>query len=270
MPSSPGPDEDPGPPAPFHVKHPNDATRSDGDPVAEPPGPFHVEQPTVARPGHPATMRVPEPPPEAAVVFGDRLPLVRRYVRHLATTGVEWGLLGPREVPRLWERHVLNCAVLSDLLPPGARIVDIGSGAGLPGVALALRRPDLEVTLVEPLLRRVEWLTEVVEDLALERVTVQRTRAEDVVGALRVPFVTARAVASLDRLCRWALPLLEPGGELLAIKGRSAEEEVVRTAAAVRRAGGVSTRVEQLGAGLLADPVTVVRVRVSGGLPKGA
>jgi 16S rRNA (guanine527-N7)-methyltransferase len=213
---------------------------------------------------------VPEPPSVAGVVFGDRLPSVRRYVRHLATTGVEWGLLGPREVPRLWERHVLNCAVLSDLLPPQARIVDIGSGAGLPGIALALRRPDLDVTLVEPLLRRVEWLTAVVEDLALERVTVRRTRAEDLVGVLRVPYVTARAVASLDRLCRWALPLLEPGGELLAIKGRSADEEVARTSAAVRRAGGVSTRVDRLGVDLLADPVTVVRVRVSGGRSRRA
>jgi 16S rRNA (guanine527-N7)-methyltransferase len=196
-------------------------------------------------------------------VFGDRLPRVRRYVRHLATTGVEWGLLGPREVPRLWERHVLNCAVLSDLVPTGARVVDIGSGAGLPGIALAVRRPDLEVTLVEPLLRRVEWLSMVVDDLQLADVTVRRTRAEDLAGALHVPYVTARAVASLDRLCRWALPLLEPGGELLAIKGRSAAEEVERTASAVRRAGGVQTEVVQLAGDLLADPVTVVRVRVS-------
>jgi 16S rRNA (guanine527-N7)-methyltransferase len=213
--------------------------------------------------GGPITGPVPEPPPVAGLLFGDRLPLARRYVRHLATTGVEWGLLGPREVPRLWERHVLNCAVLSDLLPPDAHIVDIGSGAGLPGIALALRRPDLQVTLVEPLLRRVDWLSMVVDDLALTRVDVQRTRAEDLAGRLQVPFVTARAVASLDRLCRWALPLLQPGGELLAIKGRSADEEVGRTAAAVRRAGGVDTRIERLAAGLLDDPVTVVRVKVS-------
>jgi 16S rRNA (guanine527-N7)-methyltransferase len=208
---------------------------------------------------------VPSAPPVAARLFGDRLPLARRYVRHLATTGVEWGLLGPREVPRLWERHVLNCAVLSDLLPPDARIVDIGSGAGLPGIALALRRPDLQVTLVEPLLRRVDWLAMVVDDLDLDRVTIQRTRAEELAGRLQVPYVTARAVASLDRLCRWALPLLEPGGELLAIKGRSADEEVTRTASAVRRAGGRDIRVERLATGVLDDPVTVVRVRVNDG-----
>jgi 16S rRNA (guanine527-N7)-methyltransferase len=211
------------------------------------------------------TGQVPEAPPVAEQVFGDRLPLARRFAGHLATTGVEWGLLGPREVPRLWERHVLNCAVLSDLLPPDVHVVDIGSGAGLPGIALALRRPDLQVTLVEPLLRRVDWLAMVVADLGLDRVSVQRTRAEDLAGRMQVPYVTARAVASLDRLCRWALPLLEPKGELLAIKGRSAEEEVARTAAAVRRAGGVDTRVERLAVGLLDDPVTVVRVRVSDG-----
>jgi 16S rRNA (guanine527-N7)-methyltransferase len=191
--------------------------------------------------------------------------LARRYVAHLATTGVEWGLLGPREVPRLWERHVLNCAVLSDLLPDGAKVVDIGSGAGLPGIALALRRPDLDVTLVEPLLRRVDWLTMVLDDLALEHVQVRRARAEELHGQLEVPYVTARAVASLDRLCRWGLPLLHPGGELLAIKGRSADEEVARTAAAVRKAGGVDAQVVRLADGLLHDPVTVVRVKVGEG-----
>lgn len=226
---------------------------------------FHVERSSVELAPLATTAQAPEPPAAALVVFGDRLPWVRRYVRHLATTGVEWGLLGPREVPRLWERHVLNCAVLTDLLPASAHLVDIGSGAGLPGITLALRRPDLQVTLVEPLLRRVEWLTMVLSDLGLENVTVRRSRAEDLVGQLAVPFVTARAVASLDRLCRWGLPLLEPGGELLAIKGRSAVDEVARSAAAVRKAGGSSTEVVELAVGLLDDPVTVVRVRVSEG-----
>jgi 16S rRNA (guanine527-N7)-methyltransferase len=207
----------------------------------------------------------PPPPDAATALFGERLPAARRFVDHLATTGVEWGLLGPREVPRLWERHVLNCAVLGELLPQGVHVVDIGSGAGLPGLALALRRPDLQITLVEPLLRRVDWLDMVIADLGLSRVDVQRTRAEDLAGRLHVPYVTARAVASLDRLCRWALPLLAPGGELLAIKGRSAGDEVLRTQAAVRRAGGVDTRIEQLAADLLGEPVTVVRVRVGQG-----
>lgn len=228
-------------------------------------GEFHVEHAVEAKAAHSLSSHVPEPPPEAAQLFGERSALARRYVRHLATTGVEWGLLGPREVPRLWERHVLNCAVIADLLPRSAHIADVGSGAGLPGLALALRRPDLDVTLVEPLLRRVDWLTMVVKDLALDRVTVRRARAEELVGELAFPYVTARAVASLDRLCRWALPLLSPGGELLAIKGRSAEEEVARTAAAVRKAGGRSTEVVRLATDLLDEPVTVVRVRVSEG-----
>lgn len=243
------------------MKPEDDATGSPA--AANPATVFHVE-PDGPSTGS-GTTHVPDPPDAAAAVFGDRLPLARRYVRHLATTGVEWGLLGPREVPRLWERHVLNCAVLTELLPDSAHVVDVGSGAGLPGIALALRRPDLHVTLVEPLLRRVEWLTMVVDDLALRNVTIRRSRAEDVAGDLAAPYVTARAVASLDRLCRWALPLLEPGGELLAIKGRSATEEVARTAAAVRKAGGRSTEVLELAAGLLEDPVTVVRVRVSEG-----
>lgn len=244
------------------MKPQDDAAADPG--VVVPVSRFHVE-PTAATMTGPANAGVPEPPPAAEVLFGDRLPLVRRYVRHLATTGVEWGLLGPREVPRLWERHVLNCAVLTDLLPEGAHVVDVGSGAGLPGIALALRRRDLHVTLVEPLLRRVEWLTMVVGDLGLDNVKIRRTRAEDVAGDLVVPYVTARAVASLDRLCRWALPLLEPGGELLAIKGRSAADEVARTAAGVRKAGGRSTELVELAAGLLDEPVTVVRVRVSVG-----
>jgi 16S rRNA (guanine527-N7)-methyltransferase len=216
-------------------------------------------------PAQPTTTHLPDAPDVAHQLFGAHLPLARRYVRHLATSGVEWGLLGPREVPRLWERHVLNCAVLTELLPEDAHVVDIGSGAGLPGIALALRRPDLQVMLVEPLLRRVDWLRMVVDDLALSGVTIRRTRAEDLAGEVQVPFVTARAVASLDKLCRWALPLLEPAGQLLAIKGRSAPEEVARTRSAVRRAGGTGTEVVQLAGDLLEDPVTVVRVRVSSG-----
>ena len=201
-------------------------------------------------------------PTVAEQLFGDRLPLVVRYVEHLATTGVEWGLIGPREVPRLWERHVLNCAVVRDLVPEGVLVVDVGSGAGLPGLPLALARPDLRVVLVEPLLRRVEWLQLVVADLGLDAVQVRRARAEEVVGTLSAPVVTARAVAPLDRLARWGLPLLEPGGALLAVKGRTAEQEVAETSAGVRRAGGVSTEVLSVGAGLLVEATTVVRVRV--------
>ena len=201
-------------------------------------------------------------PVAAELVFGDRIALAQRYVEHLATTGTQWGLLGPREVPRLWERHVLNCAVVAELIPDGALVADIGSGAGLPGIAVALCRPDLQVVLIEPLLRRIEWLQLVVADLGLTQVQVLRAHAQDLAGELVVPVVTARAVAPLDRLARWGLPLLAPGGELLAIKGRTAAQEIEQTRAGVRRAGGIGSEIVTVGTGVLDEGVTVVRVRV--------
>lgn len=162
----------------------------------------------------------------AQELFGDRLPLAQRFVEHLATTGIERGLIGPREVPRLWERHVLNCAVVGDLLPEGALVADVGSGAGLPGLALALARPDCTFILIEPLERRVAWLDEVVEDLGLEAVDVVRARAEQVAGSVDVDVVTARAVSALKTLIPLTLPLIQGTGELLALKGRSAAEEI--------------------------------------------
>jgi 16S rRNA (guanine527-N7)-methyltransferase len=206
-----------------------------------------------------------EPPPAAAAVFGDRLDLARRYVAHLAGTGVERGLLGPHEAPRMWERHVLNCAVVAELLPDGARVVDLGSGAGLPGIPLVLARPDLSVVLVEPLARRVDWLREVVEDLGLS-VRVERGRAEEpgVRGRWEgADVVTARAVAPLARLAEWALPLLRPAGSLLALKGESAATEVARDAPAVRKLGGGDPRVVRCGVGVVDPPSTVVVVERS-------
>lgn len=200
-------------------------------------------------------------PASAVALFGPRLPLAERYARHLATTAVEWGLIGPREVPRLWTRHILNCAVVGELLPPGSEVVDIGSGAGLPGVALAIARPDVRVTLVEPLERRVAWLEDVVADLGLE-VSVRRARAEELAGSLVAPVVTARAVAPLRRLATWGLPLTAPGGELLAIKGQSAPAELEATVPHLRRLGAVRWDVVQCGSALLDVPTTVVRVRV--------
>ena len=195
-------------------------------------------------------------------MFGDRLDLATRFGRHLATTGVAHGLVGPREVPRLWGRHLLNCAVLTDLLPQAARVIDIGSGAGLPGLALAIRRPDLHVALVEPLLRRVTWLERVVDDLQLAQVDVLRGRAQDVAGSIRAPFVTARAVAPLSRLVGWALPLLEPNGTMLALKGRAAQDELDQALRDWPRAIA-SADVLSLGSGMLDEPTTVVRVVAS-------
>jgi 16S rRNA (guanine527-N7)-methyltransferase len=224
--------------------------------------------PELTGPDTPSEPQVGAPPPAAVAVFGDALPAVERYVEHLATTGITWGLLGPREIPRLWERHVLNCAVMADLIDRDARVVDIGSGAGLPGLTLALRRPDLTVVLVEPLLRRATWLEDVVADLELANARVRRARAEELRGVEQADYVTARAVAPLDRLARWGLPLLAPHGELLALKGRTAAEEVARTQRAVTAAGGASTEVVTVGAGLVDPPVTVVRIR-GGARPSG-
>ena len=230
------------------------------------PASFHVKPGDESGVGRPdATPSAGPPPPAAVTVFGAGLELAMRYVEHLATTGVEWGLIGPREVPRLWDRHVLNCAVVAELVAADGTVVDLGSGAGLPGLPLALARDDLEVVLVEPLLRRVEWLQLVVDDLGLRNVRVRRARAEDVVGELSVPVVTARAVAPLDRLARWALPLVSPGGALLAMKGRTVPQEVIDTRAGVRRAGGVSTDIVTVGVGVLEEATTVVRVRVGTG-----
>ena len=195
-------------------------------------------------------------------VFGERLPLAERYAEHLATTGVEWGLVGPREASRVWERHILNCAVVADLIPPAARVLDIGSGAGLPGIPLALARPDLRVVLVEPLARRVEWLRTVLADLELP-VEVERGRAEDISIRRRwegADVVTSRAVAPLHRLAAWCLPLVRPGGMMLAVKGMSAPAEVERDARAVAASGGGIPRIETCGVGIVDPPSTVVVV----------
>lgn len=198
----------------------------------------------------------------ATKVFGDRLGLAERYVQHLATTGMERGLLGPREVPRLWNRHVLNCAVVTELIDQNARVADVGSGAGLPGLTFALARPDLDITLIEPLERRCIWLYEVCEDLELENVTVMRGRAEQVVEQVEADFATARAVSALTNLAGLTIPLLHGKGQVLAIKGRSAVEEVDKAAKVIRKLGGRNTEVLTVGDSILAEPTTVVRIQV--------
>jgi 16S rRNA (guanine527-N7)-methyltransferase len=198
----------------------------------------------------------------AAVLFGDRLEFAQRYVDMLADTGVTHGLIGPKEGDRVWQRHVLNCAVLAELVEPGARVLDMGSGAGLPGIPLALARPDLEIVLLEPLARRVDWLRTVLGELELP-VNVVRGRAEDAMVRKQwggADVVTARAVAPLARLSGWGLPLLRPGGRLLAIKGASATDEVIRDRDAVRGFGGSAPHVVQCGGTHVDPPTTVVVV----------
>ncbi|GAA0810553.1 ribosomal RNA small subunit methyltransferase G [Spirilliplanes yamanashiensis] len=205
-------------------------------------------------------------PPEFAEpaerAFGDRLPEAIAYADLLATEGVIRGLIGPREAPRLWERHLLNCAVLSELIPPGASVLDVGSGAGLPGIVLAVARPDLHVTLVEPLARRTTFLTEAVDTLGLgATVTVVRARAEEAAAqGLTADVVTARAVAPLDRLAGWCLPLTAIGGRLLALKGSSATAEIAEHRSAVLALGGGEPAVHVCGTGLVDPPTTVVEV----------
>jgi 16S rRNA (guanine527-N7)-methyltransferase len=206
-------------------------------------------------------------------VFRSALPLAEEFARLLATEGVKRGLIGPREAPRLWERHLLNCAVLADAIPAGADVCDIGSGAGLPGLVLALTRPDLQVTLVEPLLRRATFLEEAVQRLGLPNVEVVRARAEELHGKRDFSVVTSRAVAPLGRLLDWSMPLVRQGGALVAMKGASAEDEVAAAEPQLRKHGAGAVVVEALGQDVLDPPTTVVRVeatRMSGlGLMSG-
>ena len=199
----------------------------------------------------------------AQSLFGDRLELAQRYVEHLASSGIVRGLIGPREAPRLWGRHVLNCAVVEALIPQDARVADVGSGAGLPGLCLAIARPDLELTLIEPLERRVTWLNEIVQDLQLENVQVLRARGEQVEelpGGSAPDVVTARAVSALGGLLDFTLPLLQGSGELLALKGRSAQQEIDKARKQLKRHRVAKTEVLTLGSELLEEPTTVVRV----------
>jgi 16S rRNA (guanine527-N7)-methyltransferase len=210
---------------------------------------------------------VAEPPQEfgavARHVFGERFDVAVAYARLLVTDGVVRGLIGPREAPRIWERHLINCAVMSSLVPKGASVVDVGSGAGLPGIVLAVARPDLSITLVEPLARRTAFLSEAVTALGLEAiVTVVRGRAEDVVDGppAGADVVTARAVAPLDRLAGWCLPLARTGGRLLALKGAAAAEEVAEHRGAIHRLGGGDPVLRHCGEGLIDPPTTVVEI----------
>jgi 16S rRNA (guanine527-N7)-methyltransferase len=204
----------------------------------------------------------PPAPAGAAQVFGDRLVLAERFTAILTDSGVSHGLIGPREIPRIWERHVLNCAVIHPAIPVGQMVIDVGSGAGLPGLALAIARPDLDLHLVEPMLRRTNWLAMAVAELGLTNVSVHRGRAEQFWGSLRAPVVTARAVARLAELAGWCLPLLLPGGSMLALKGSSIAEELDADRPMLRRLGAVDVVIERFGIGVVDPETTVLRVVV--------
>jgi 16S rRNA (guanine527-N7)-methyltransferase len=210
----------------------------------------------------PPAARGPRPPESAAAVFGPALATAETFAGILATQGTEQGLIGPREAPRLWDRHLLNCAVVAELIGPGCEtLADIGSGAGLPGLVLAMMRPEVKVTLVESMARRCRFLSECAAELGLANVSVLHCRAEDAAraGLPGADVVTARAVAPLPRLAELAVPVVRPGGMVLAIKGSTAAAELRDAAQVLRRIGAHDAEVVHAGQGKVIPATTVVR-----------
>ena len=193
-------------------------------------------------------------------MFHDALPAAERYAELLAHDATVRGLIGPREVPRLWERHLLNCAAVAAAVPDGSSVCDIGSGAGLPGLVLAIARPDLTLELVEPLLRRTTFLEEVAADLALDNVVVTRGRAELLYGVRQFDVVTSRAVAPMGRLLEWSMPLVAPHGAMVAMKGSSAQEEIDEAAHLLARLRCAPPEIVDLPAPDASSTTRVVRV----------
>ena len=199
-------------------------------------------------------------PIEAAAVFGNRIDLARSYAAALVRNSDLLGLLGPREMPRLWSRHILNSAVVAELVPPGKTVCDIGSGAGLPGIPMAIVLPDTLFTLIEPMERRSDWLISVIDELGLQNVEVIRARAEDVGEVFDI--ATARAVSALPKLLRMCIPLVRHGGEILALKGSKAAEEIEEAKRIQKKLGVESFKIEFAGARLLSEPTLVVRTKL--------
>lgn len=198
----------------------------------------------------------------AVRLYRDNYKTIRQYVDILASRGVDWGLIGPREIGRLWERHILNSVALESLIPEGCRVADVGSGAGLPGIPLAILRPDLEMILIEPMLRRSNFLTEAIDELGLDdRVSVVRGRAED--ADLHVDVVVSRAVAKLATLINWTADLIVDSGSLLALKGQSADDEVVKAKKELSKRR-LSAEVLLIRADPASDVTRAVRVRRTG------
>lgn len=199
-------------------------------------------------------------PAQAAQIFGEQIDVARQFTANLAQYGEELGLIGPLELPRLWTRHILNCAVVAPLLR--GRVGDVGSGAGLPGLVLAIARPDVDFTLIEPMERRTAWLNDQVAELGLNNVTVVRDRAEDVRRDVLLDQVTARAVSALKKLIPMTAPLVRPGGELVLMKGAGAQAEIEAAAKQIKAFKLHNVEVLTLGEGLLDDVTRVVRATV--------
>jgi 16S rRNA (guanine527-N7)-methyltransferase len=197
-------------------------------------------------------------PAVAASLFGDHIEHARRFTADLAREGETRGLIGPLELPRLWSRHVVNSALVAPLLRPG-RVGDVGSGAGLPGLVLAIARPDVALVLIEPMERRVDWLTEEADALGLDNVEVVRARAEEAQLGEPLDQVTARAVSALSKLLPLTAPLLRPGGEFIVMKGARVDEEIAAAQKVIRKLGLQNVTVEILGEGIVPDPTRVFR-----------
>ena len=207
------------------------------------------------------TVEVEVEPAVARQIFGDRIELARRYADLLVRDGDMLGLLGPRELPKLWSRHILNSAVVSDAIHKGENVADIGSGAGLPGIPMAIRMPEAHFTLIEPMERRADWLKQAIEGLALENVTVTRARAEEV-APKQFDVVTSRALAALPKLLKMAVPLAKSGGRIVSLKGQKAAEEIAEATKLHKKLGIRSSTVRYTGTDLLAEPTLVVETQL--------
>ena len=200
-------------------------------------------------------------PDTAEGIFGSQIGLARQYAQKLANDSDELGLLGPRELDKIWSRHILNSAVVAELVRPGELVADVGSGAGLPGIPMAIAAPETDFVLIEPMDRRASWLQEVVDELDLQNVEVVRARAEEVEGG-QFEVVTARAVAALDKLLRLCVPLLKPGGRVIALKGSKAPEEILEAKKLQKKLKIESFEIVVCGEKFLAEPTSVVETRL--------